>query len=128
MKIVSRSLVVICVLMGSVSLRADESDDKLDAILKEITRLNERIRQLEIEVGRLRAESRASKRTERPNLPTQNAPKKRTLDQIRRLKTINDAESTIRLQQESPSELLKNVHQREQELRKRQFPADVVPF
>jgi hypothetical protein len=57
--------------------------------------------------------------------PEKSAP---TIEQMQRLKRAPDANSTIRLQQESPGELLKNIHERERQLRKRPFPADVIPF
>ena len=128
MKILCRWLILPLLLASSTTAYADENSDKLDAILKEITRLNERVRQLEIRVGRLTAETRAMQRQQRATqsaTPEKSAP---TIERIQRLRRVHDANSTIRLQQESPGELLKNIHERERQLRKRPFPADVIPF
>lgn len=128
MKILCRWLIVPLLLASSTTLYADENSDKLDAILKEITRLNERVSQLEARVGRLTAELRATQRDEpgkkRVTRPVQS---ETTIKHLPQLKRAHDAESTIRLQQESPGELLKNIHERERALRNRPFPADMIP-
>ena len=128
MKILGRWLFVPLLLASSTTLYADENSDKLDAILNEITRLHERVKQLEIRVGRLTAETRVLQQQQRATRganPVQFAP---TLEQLQKLKRVHDAESTIRLQQESPGELLKNIHERERALRNRPFPADLIPY
>lgn len=126
MKILCRWLIVPWMLACSATLYADQdTNQKLDAILKEITQLNERVRRLEIKVGRLTAELRAAEAKQRTGAA---APVTDGISNpLRPIKKSFDVESTIRLQQEAPSELLKNVHERERELRKRPFPADQVP-
>ena len=115
---------------NSAALVADDNSAKLDAILNEITRLNERVSQLEKQVGRLTAELRAAQRIQ--TFETRiSKPAKRpeaAIEQMQRLRRIYDAKSTIQLQQRSPGELLKNIYERELELRKRPFPADMIPY
>jgi hypothetical protein len=127
MKILGRWLIVPVLLASSTTLYADENSDKLDAILKEITRLNERVEQLEIQVGRLTAETLALQRQQRATRGINPVPLAPKIEQLQKLKRRHDAESTIRLQQEAPGELLKNIHERERALRNRPFPADVIP-
>ena len=134
MKILRGWLIVPLLFASSASLYAEESTDKkLDAILKEIKQLNERVRQLEIRVGRLTAEMHAQTRNQtqtRNQGANERVNPLRPADsiQLRRLKTNHNVESTIWLQQESPGSLLKDIHERERELRKRPFPADVIPY
>lgn len=114
-------------LFNSPTLFADDAD-KLDAILRELKTLNARVTALEEEVGRLRATTRLLSRApgaasgEESGIRSQ-----RARIPVRRLPSPS-AEEVIRMQNESPGELQKGIHERERLLRKRPFPADVVPL
>ena len=114
---------------NSAALVADDNSDKLDAILNEIKRLNERVSQLEKQVGRLTAELRAAQRLQptETGIPKPAKKPEAAIEPMQILRRIHDAKSTIQLQQQAPGELLKNIYERELELRKRPFPPEVIP-
>ena len=89
---------------------AEPNEDKLEAILKELRILNERVAQLE-----KRMETVESVVNELDVLKLDS----KTIRQRPFLKAVpRGPKEIIRLQNEEPGELLKNIHERERELRK----------
>ena len=108
------------------SVSADESSDKLDLILKEL-------RSLSIRVGRLEAEVKTMQRSQRDaslntgrsrnrSIRFEPLPKQRNV--ISPMLPPIQPREVMDLQQKSPNELMRNIHERERQLRSRVFPAD----
>jgi septal ring factor EnvC (AmiA/AmiB activator) len=120
-------LVALLCVSNSPAVAADDDGDSLNTILKEIKRLSERVTQLEIRVGRLTAELHAAQQQQQKIRIDSPAKSPSLNHKMQKLRRSHDANETIRLQQVSPGKLLKNIHERERQLRERPFPADVFP-
>ena len=108
-------------LVQSPAVFADEKDDKLEAILREIKSLNQRVSDLEQKVRNLTSTKPAAKVQANvsalPMIPAS--------ELERNLHRYPDVKGVIRMQGESPGSLINGLHERERILRRRQFPAEV---
>jgi hypothetical protein len=108
--------------INSSSLFADEQNEKLDAILKEIKLLNQRVSELEQKVRTLTAATQVQ-----PARANVQVPQSIPTSEVMRLKRYPDVEGIIRIQGESPGSLIKGLHERERQLRHRHFLPEVFP-
>ena len=93
--------------------------DDFQQLQKEHAALVKAVEQLKLSVARLRAELRANGRTTNAS-PVQTP--KRVVPRKPATRSVNDV---FRSQRESPGDLLKDIHSRERELRRRPFPAEM---
>ncbi len=105
---------------------ADEATDKLDIVLREIRNLKSQVQRLETAIDGLRCRiaKLEGKHTASP-IPDETTNGERSLRQsmpsFRPDPTVTEV---LRLQYRSPGDLLDGIHEREERLRRRQFPPE----
>lgn len=120
MRIRRPALACLALLVTSCLVHADEKDDTLDAILKEIRSLSERVGRLEAQVRTLSTQHAVQSPQRYYRLPALSP----SAPSIENKRAGTTPEEVIRMQGESPGLLLKGLHQRERLLRNRPFPPD----
>lgn len=128
-----RILIILLASCSFTSLAVADDSEKLDAILKELRDLKSRVQVLEQKLDAIGVAKRPT---------TQKSASVRIIDiddsrgiaepylnrvQPSRLAPSKEVEEVMRMQFESPGQLLKGIHDRERRLRHRFFSPDSIP-
>lgn len=110
------AVLVVFLLLVAKASAVEPTDEKLDAILKEIRLLNKRVAVLEDRVAALEVKDERKLESE----PATRIPHQKKFRPLQL-----GPQEVLRMQTEEPGSLLKDIHQRERVLRKRIFYPDV---